>query len=209
MALTTWLAFFAACWAISFSPGPGAIAAMASGLRHGFRRGYWTTAGLIMGIMCQVLIVSIGLGALLATSETAFAIVKWLGVIYLIYLGWKQIRTDAPLVSVEANTLEPFRVRDLVMRGLLINLMNPKGTVFLLAVMPQFLNLDAPLPMQYVIIGLPLAFTDLVVMGIYTSLASVILRQLRKPRQIRWMNRTFGTLFILAGTALATLSQHK
>ena len=63
--------------------------------------------------------------------------------------------------------------------------------------------------MQYVIIGLTLAFTDLVVMGIYTSLASSILKQLRKPRQIRWMNRAFGTLFILAGTALATLSQQK
>lgn len=209
MSLSTWLAFFAACWAISFSPGPGAIAAMASGLRHGFRRGYWTTVGLIMGILCQVLIVSIGLGALLATSETAFTIVKWLGVIYLVYLGWKQFRTDAPPVSVEAGTLEPFRPRDLVMRGLLINLTNPKGTVFLLAVMPQFLDPAAPLPMQYVIIGLTLAFTDLVVMGIYTSLASSILKQLRKPRQIRWMNRAFGTLFILAGTALATLSQQK
>ena len=182
---------------------------MASGLKHGFRRGYWTTVGLITGIMCQVLIVSVGLGALLATSETAFAIVKWLGVAYLIYLGWKQFHTDAAPVSVEAGKLEPARIRDLILRGIFINVTNPKGTVFLLAVMPQFLNLNAPLPMQYVIIGLTLAFTDLVVMGIYTSLASSILKQLRKPRQIRWMNRTFGTLFILAGTALATLSQHK
>src|SRR5690606_34793943 len=134
MSLSTWLAFFAACWAISFSPGPGAIAAMASGLKHGFRRGYWTTAGLIMGILCQVLIVSIGLGALLATSETAFSIVKWLGVVYLVYLGWKQFRTDAAPVSVEAGKLEPVRVRDLILRGWLINITNPKGTVFLLAV---------------------------------------------------------------------------
>lgn len=209
MSLSTWLAFFAACWAISFSPGPGAIAAMASGLKHGFRRGYWTTIGLILGILCQVLIVSIGLGALLATSETAFTIVKWLGVIYLVYLGWKQFRTDAAPVSVEAGQLAPARIRDLVLRGLLINLTNPKGTVFLLAVMPQFLNLAEPLPMQYVAIGLTLAFTDLVAMGVYTSLASGILKQLRKPRQIRWLNRTFGTLFILAGTALATFSQQK
>ena len=182
---------------------------MASGLKHGFRRGYWTTIGLILGILCQVLIVSIGLGALLATSETAFTIVKWLGVIYLVYLGWKQFRTDAAPVSVEAGQLAPARIRDLVVRGLLINLTNPKGTVFLLAVMPQFLNLAEPLPMQYAAIGLTLAFTDLVAMGIYTSLASGILKQLRKPRQIRWLNRTFGTLFILAGTALATLSQQK
>lgn len=209
MSFSTWLAFFAACWAISFSPGPGAIAAMASGLKHGFRRGYWTTIGLILGIMCQILIISVGLGALLATSEIAFAMIKWLGVIYLIYLGWKQFRTDAAPISVEVGELAPFRIRDLVTRGLLINLTNPKGTIFLLAVVPQFLNLAAPLPMQYVAIGLTLAITDLVAMGFYTSLASGILKQLHKPGQIRWLNRTFGTLFILAGTALAAFSQQK
>ena len=69
MSLSTWLAFFAASWAISFSPGPGAISAMASGLRYGFRRGYWTTVGLIIGILVQFLIVAVGLGALLAASE--------------------------------------------------------------------------------------------------------------------------------------------
>src|SRR3546814_12041220 len=82
MSLSTWLAFFAASWAISFSPGPGAISAMASGLKYGFRRGYWTTAGLLLGLLTQFLIVAVGLGALLAASELAFGIIKWLGVFY-------------------------------------------------------------------------------------------------------------------------------
>ncbi|HUG59480.1 MAG TPA: LysE family transporter, partial [Candidimonas sp.] len=71
MSFSTWLAFFAASWAISFSPGPGAISAMASGLKYGFRRGYWTTVGLILGILIQFVIVAVGLGALLAASELA------------------------------------------------------------------------------------------------------------------------------------------
>lgn len=207
MSFSTWLAFFAASWAISFSPGPGAISAMASGLKYGFRRGYWTTLGLECGILCQLAIVALGLGALLATSELAFAIVKWVGVAYLIYLGVKQFRTDAMPVAVEARPAGNFEVREQIMRGYLVNMTNPKGTMFLLAVVPQFLDLGQPLPMQYVIIGATLCFTDLVAMGCYTSLSSRILRLMRKPGHIRWLNRGFGALFILAGTILASLGR--
>ncbi len=209
MSFTTWLAFFAASWAISFSPGPGAISAMASGLKYGFRRGYWTTIGLILGILIQFIVVAVGLGAVLAASEVAFAIVKWLGVAYLIYLGYKQFRTDAAPVAVESSEATRSTIRELILRGLLINITNPKGSVFLLAVVPQFLDLSRPLAIQYVVIAATLCFTDLVAMGCYTTLASRILRLLRSPRHIRWVNRTFGALFILAGTVLASFSHHK
>lgn len=207
MALSTWLAFFAASWAISFSPGPGAIASMASGLKYGFRHGRWTILGLQLGIACQLLIIALGLGAVLATSELAFSIIKWIGVAYLIYLGLRQFRTDAAPVAVEARPLSGHPVREQITRGYLVNMSNPKGTVFLLAVVPQFLDLAAPLSLQYLIIGATLCFTDLVAMTCYTSLASQILRMLRQPRHVRWLNRSFGALFILAGTVLATLSQ--
>ena len=207
MSLSTWLAFFAASWAISFSPGPGAVSAMASGLKYGFRRGYWTTVGLILGILLQFCIVAVGLGAVLATSEIAFNVLKWVGAAYLVYLGWLQFRTDAAPVAVETAPAADFRIRELVMRGCMVNLINPKGTVFLMAVVPQFLNPGAPLPMQYAMIAATLAFTDLVAMGCYTSLASRMLRLLRSPRHIRWVNRSFGAMFILAGTVLATFSR--
>lgn len=207
MSLSTWLAFFAASWAISFSPGPGAVSAMASGLKYGFRRGYWTTFGLILGILLQFCIVAVGLGAVLATSEVAFNVLKWAGAAYLVYLGWLQFRTDAAPVAVETAPPADFHIRELVMRGCLVNLVNPKGTVFLMAVVPQFLNLGAPLPMQYVIIAATLAFTDLIAMGCYTSLASRMLRLLRSQRHVRWVNRSFGAMFILAGTVLATFSR--
>jgi len=209
MSFSTWLAFFAASWAISFSPGPGAISAMASGLKYGFRRGYWTTLGLISGIICQVAVVGVGLGALIATSEVAFSIVKWLGVAYLVYLGVKQFRTDASPVAVQSDRVTHFSIRELIVHGWLVNITNPKGTVFLLAVVPQFLNLSHTLAPQYLAIGATLCFTDLVAMGFYTALSSRILKLLRNTRHIRWMNRTFGTLFILAGTVLASFTHHK
>lgn len=181
---------------------------MSAGLRYGFARGYWNTAGLILGIVAQFLIVAVGLGAVLATSEIAFSIVKYLGVGYLIYLGIRQIRTDAAPVAVDAGNPANFSVRDLILRGLLVNLMNPKGTVFLLAVVPQFVNPDAPLATQYLALASTLVFTDLVAMGIYTLLAAKVLRLLRSARHIRWMNRIFGSLFIVAGVFLASFRRH-
>ena len=90
-----------------------------------------------------------------------------------------------------------------MLRGWTVDALNPKGTVFLLAVVPQFLDLAQPLAPQYVLIAATLGFTDLVVMAGYTALAARVLRLLKSPRQIRLMNRTFGGLFIGAGALLA------
>ena len=85
-----WLAFFAACWVISLSPGAGAIASMSSGLQYGFMKGYWNVIGLQIALAVQILIVAAGVGAILTASELAFNLIKWFGVIYLIYLAYKQ-----------------------------------------------------------------------------------------------------------------------
>jgi homoserine/homoserine lactone efflux protein len=204
MQLSVWLTFFLACWAISVSPGPGAIAAMSSGLNLGFRRGYFTTFGLIMGIWTQILFVVVGLGALIAASSTAFTVLKVAGAAYLVWLGIAQWRaSERPLLSATADGVVRTR-RELVLRGWMINAVNPKGTVFLLAVVPQFLDLSRPLVPQYLVIAASLSFTDLVVMAGYTALAARVLRSLNEAHHVRWMNRTFGGLFVLAGSVLAT-----
>ncbi|MEF9997422.1 MAG: LysE family transporter [Burkholderiaceae bacterium] len=207
MELATWIAFFAACWAISLSPGAGAIAAMSSGLTYGFTRGYFTTFGLVLGIWTQVVVVGVGLGALIAASSLAFAVVKWAGVAYLVWLGVQQWRAPAtPMVAADEAAPQRSR-RALVARGWAINSLNPKGTIFLLAVVPQFLDLTHPLATQYVVIAATLGFTDLVVMAGYTALAARVLRLLRSPRQIRALNRVFGSLFVAAGTLLANFKR--
>jgi homoserine/homoserine lactone efflux protein len=200
---STWLAFFAASWAISISPGAGAVAAMSAGLNHGFRRGYFTTFGLILGIWTQVIVVGVGLGALVAASSTAFGVVKWLGVGYLVWLGVSQWRAPATPMAARSDEGTVVTRRSMIVRAWMINAVNPKGTVFLLAVVPQFLNLSHPLLPQYLIIAFTLAFTDLVVMAAYTALAARLLGALKSPAHIRVMNRTFGGLFVLAGSLLA------
>ncbi len=203
MSMSTWLAFFVASWAISLSPGAGAVAAMSAGMQHGFARGYFLTFGLILGLWSQLALVAVGLGALIAASSTAFAAVKWLGVAYLLWLGISQWR--APAVGLQAAREAAARTsrRTILLRGWALNSVNPKGTLFMLAVVPQFLDPARPLAAQYLTIAATLAFTDLVVNAGYTALAARALAWLRTPRQVRWVNRTFGSLYIGLALLLA------
>ncbi len=203
MSLATWIPFFFATLAISLSPGPGAFAAMSAGLNHGFGRGQPVAYGLMLGVWTQLLVVGVGLGALLAASGTAFTVVKWAGVAYLVWLGVQQWRApDSPLAAPAGAPAAASR-RALVLRGWTVNALNPKGTVFLLAVVPQFIDAAAPLTAQYLAIGATFGLVECAVMSGYVALAARVLALLRSPRQRRWLNRGFGSLFVLAGVALA------
>ncbi|MCF5468883.1 LysE family transporter [Pseudomonas syringae] len=205
MAFEMWLGFFAACWIISLSPGAGAIASMSCGLQYGFLRGYWNALGLQVALVAQIAIVAAGLGAVLAASEMAFTLIKWFGVAYLIYLGirqWRALPTDLADESVVRPVGKPMT---LVMRGFLVNISNPKALIFILAILPQFIDPAAPLLIQYVIIAATMVVVDLIVMAGYTGLASKVLRLLKTPRQQRRLNRTFASLFVGAAGFLATL----
>ena len=143
------------------------------------------------------------LGALLAASETAFSTVKWCGVLYLAYLGiqlWKkrpeQTETEMPQTKEDPGAA-------LLVRGFLVNGLNPKSIVFFLAVTPQFINQKAPLFPQYAQIGATLVVVDLVVMGGYSALGSRLLRAFRKAKNQVRLNRVFGTIFIGAAGLLA------
>jgi homoserine/homoserine lactone efflux protein len=205
MTLETWLAFFVASWLISLSPGAGAISCMAAGMRFGFRRALWNILGLQLGILLVLVIVAAGLGALLAASTYAFEAVKWFGAGYLVWLGIQQWRAPAvPIDEAAAESALGGTPRELVLRGFLVNATNPKGIIFMLAVLPQFIDPARPQFVQYAICAATLFFTDLVVMAGYTGLAARALAALRAPSHIRWVNRAFGSLFVAAGAVLAT-----
>jgi len=203
MSLQVWLAFIVAAILISLSPGAGAISCMASGMRYGYRRSLPNIAGMQLGIALQLLVVGIGLGALLATSTLAFNLVKGLGVAYLLYLGWQQFRAEARPVDFAHADAAAGTPRALFVQGFLVNASNPKATIFLLAVLPQFIDAHAPALPQYLICMATLTVVDLIVMSGYALFAARVLRLLREPGQIRWMNRGFGALFLLAGGFLA------
>ncbi|AZE75613.1 Homoserine/homoserine lactone efflux protein [Pseudomonas synxantha] len=205
MALDTWLAFFLASWIISLSPGAGAIASMSSGLQYGFVRGYWNAIGLQIGLAMQIAVVAGGLGAILAASSTAFYAIKWFGVAYLVYLAIKQWRA-LPMDMTDDAAVRPIgKPMAMMFRGFLVNASNPKALVFMLAVLPQFVNPQAPLLIQYLILGATMISVDMIVMAGYTGLASKVLRLLRTPKQQKRVNRTFAGLFVGAAGFLASL----
>jgi homoserine/homoserine lactone efflux protein len=206
MTLSVWLAFLVASFVISLSPGAGAVYAMSCGMRGGYRHALIGIVGMQFGLALQLVVVAVGLGAVLATSTLAFNVVKWAGVAYLVWLGWQQFRAEPRAMSVDGSVPETSS-REAFVRGFLVNASNPKATVFFLAVVPPFIDPARPLAAQYLAVMGTLAFTDLIVMSGYALLAARVLRLLREPHHIRWMNRTFGGLFMLAGGLLATFKR--
>ncbi|MCG2608740.1 LysE family transporter [Acinetobacter sp. SM34] len=206
MSYQVWLAYMLACWVISISPGAGAIASMSSGLNYGFRRGYWNALGLQLALLVQIGIVAAGVGVLFATTPWAFLLVKWFGVVYLLYLAYLQ--WTAPAQSIEIQQEQPNKsIPKLVLYGFLVNMSNPKAIVFLLAVLPQFLDLSKPQWIQYLIMAVTMVSIDLIVMAGYTGLAAKVLRLLKSPKQQKYMNRTFAVLFSCAAGLLSLVHQ--
>ena len=206
MSYQLWLGFMVACWVISISPGAGAIASMSSGLNYGFRRGYWNAVGLQLALLVQIGIVAAGAGVLFATTRWAFLAIKWFGVCDLLYLACLQWRAPVQNIQIqhESQIKSPAK---LVFTGFLVNMSNPKAIVFLLAVLPQFLDLSRPQWPQYVMMALTMISIDLIVMAGYTGLAAKVLRLLSSPRQQKMMNRSFAILFAAAAGLLSLVHQ--
>lgn len=201
-----WLAYFAACWVIAVSPGSGAVLSMSHGLSYGVRRTSTTIFGLQAGLVIILLVAGGGLGALLLASEHAFAAVKTVGAMYLIYLGLQQWRARVE-EGTAANGSDAVRVTPMSPRrrfatGLLTNVTNPKGIIFMVAVLPQFIDPAHPLGPQLAILAATMCGVDLVVMHGYALLASRMQGLFRNARAVRWQNRFFGSVLMAVGAAL-------
>lgn len=159
--------------------------------------------GLQVGLLTQLLLVAVGLGAVVAGSVLAFEIVKWLGVAYLVYLAIQQWRSASLDLRNRMDAAGERGRLALVTRGFLVNTTNPKGLVFLVAVLPQFVVPTAPLLPQYLAIGATMVAVDVVVMSLYTGLATRLLHWLQTPRQQTILSRVFSGLFATAAVVLS------
>lgn len=201
MSWSLWLAFLAAALVIAVSPGPGAVLSMSTGLRYGFGAALRSIAGLELALLLQLGVVALGLGAVLATSELAFTAVKFAGAAYLVWIGVHKWRA-APEPLGEGEVRAHSR-RQLYAQGLLVNLTNPKAIVFFLAFTPQFIRLDADLLTQYAIFTITVVTIDVIVMWFFFALAAKGLRRfMREDGGQRFVNRIFGTLFVLVAGLL-------
>ena len=201
MEFSVWFTSFLAENILSVTPCPGVFSAISSGLHHGVRLGVWNAVGMQVANVIHVSVVAAGLGAILLASETVFAIVKWLGVAYLIYLGI--ITWRAPVRTFHDEPDSASTVGGVFLHGFLVNLTNPKGIIFFVAILPQFIDVTRPQLPQYAILAGTTFAVDLVIMTGYTALAARVLRVMKDPGKLRWVNRGLGSLFVAAGVALA------
>jgi homoserine/homoserine lactone efflux protein len=205
MSFATWIAFVVAACIIAVSPGSGAILCMSHGLSYGVKKASVTIFGLQAGMLLLFFIAGAGVGSLLLASELAFNIVKTVGAVYLIYIGFSQWRAKVD-ISANASELRAQAVLPSpgkrVLTGFLTNASNPKGIIFMGAVLPQFISDRQPLLPQLLILAVTMCAIDTSVMHGYAYLASSMQRYFRDARAVKKQNRVFGGLLMAVGTAL-------
>ncbi|CAG18577.1 homoserine/homoserine lactone efflux protein [Photobacterium profundum] len=202
MDIEVWLAYLATAVVFSVAPGSGTVNSISNGMVYGFRKSLASIVGLQAGLAFHIILVGVGLGAIVAQSEMAFSVIKWVGVIYLVWLGvqkWREkavISLDTPADNVSAQSL--FR------QAVFVNMTNPKTIIFLVALFPQFINPNEPQMMQLIILGATTVLVDTSVMLCYVSLASKLTGYIRSSRVMNTLNRVFGSMFIGCGALLAS-----
>lgn len=201
MNIEVWLAWCLACIIISITPGAGAINTMSNGIQYGVRHSLPAIMGQQLGLACQFIVVGIGLGSLLASSSTIFEFVKWLGVIYLVYLGLQKWRQ--PIIRIKDRKVCELENKRRFWQSTLVNLSNPKATIFLIALLPQFLNMNEPQIFQFSILMFTSLIIDIIVMLGFATLASTLVVWMRNDQFQRRLNHFFGGLFIVAAGLMA------
>ncbi len=202
MSLEMWLTFVVASVLISIAPGAGMVNTLSNGIVYGVRHSLPSILGLQLGLAAQFLIVGAGLGALLASSETAFEIIKWLGVAYLAWLGWMKWRQPSIELHLRPDPQQLAYGRRF-WQSALINLTNPKATIFLVALLPQFIDTAQPQWPQIALLTVTGISVDMLVMTGYAWLAARAASWLRSERHQRKLNRVSGSLFLLAAGLMA------
>lgn len=201
MNLEVWLTYVVAAIIFSFAPGSGTVNSISNGMVYGWRKSVASIIGLQLGLAIHIILVGVGLGAVVAQSALAFTIIKWVGVIYLVWLGiqkWRE-RSALALTDVDKSISALYLFRQAV----LVNLTNPKTIVFLVALFPQFIDSTQPQLGQLIILGVTTLIIDGCVMLFYVTLASRFTKYIHSGAVMTRLNRIFGSMFIGCGALLA------
>jgi len=185
------------------SPGTGVLYTLATGLSRGARASIVAAFGCTLGIIPHMAAAITGLAALLHTSALAFQTMKYLGVAYLLYMAWNTLKEHGAL-KIEKE-IGPRSVKQVIVTAVLINILNPKLSIFFFAFLPQFVNADEPnaLPRMLELSSVFMLLTLVVFVGYGVFAASVRDHVTSRPKVLMWMRRTFAGAFAALGVKLA------
>ena len=190
---------------LNITPGPDSLFIMARSATQGWRAGFVACWGVGSGVFVHVFAAALGLSALLATSATAFAVVKAIGAAYLVWIGIGMLRARAEAAQAVDAAPRVLRYRDIFRQGFLTNVLNPKVALFFLAFVPQFIAPDAASkPLAFIVLGAIFDINGMLwchALALFTAFAS---RRLNVGAAVgRWLNRTMGAVFVALGARLA------
>lgn len=199
------LATFAGLWfVLGLSPGPNAAFCMATGLSHRLREAVAAPIGIGLASFVHVTVAAIGAGAILARSPTAFRALELAGAGYLVWLGVRQWRSTIGAFDLSAaGDITRPRTFELLRRGMVVSITNPKAILQYVAVLPQFVDLDSPAGPQFVTLALVTAPVVIADYTIYTAAAAGIASRVTE-RHTRALRRATAVIYIVAATVLAT-----
>ncbi|MBM3597935.1 MAG: LysE family translocator [Alphaproteobacteria bacterium] len=185
------------------SPGIGVLFTLAAGLSRGARASIIAAFGCTLGIVPHMAAAIMGLAALLHTSAVAFQVLKYLGVAYLLYMAWMAWRERGAL-TVE-NEISARSSIQVIVHAILINILNPKLTIFFFAFLPQFVSADEPHPLGLMLLqsAVFMVMTFVVFVGYGLFAAAIRMHVISRPQVMTWMRRTFAAAFAALGAKLA------
>ena len=187
------------------TPGTGVLYTLAAGLARGGRASVVAAFGCTLGIVPHMLAAITGLAALLHTSAVAFQVLKYLGVAYLLYMAWSTLRETGALTVEEDSA--PRSARRVIVSGVLINILNPKLTIFFFAFLPQFVSSGSEV-LQMVQLSAVFMVVTFVVFAGYGLFAAAVRRHIvSRPQVMAWMRRGFAGAFVALGARLAVTSR--
>ena len=185
------------------SPGTGVLYTLATGLSRGARASIVAAVGCTLGIVPHMAAAILGLAALLHTSALAFQTLKWLGVAYLLFMAWQALKEhDALKVEQDVGARSDLGV---IVHAILINVLNPKLSIFFFAFLPQFVPTDdaAPLRLMLLLSGVFMLVTFVIFVGYGLFASAIRSHVISRPRVLAWMRRTFAAAFVALGAKLA------
>ena len=200
MTFTTLFLYIISCFAVTVTPGPTMLLALANGTSRSWRIAGMGILGAALSDLLLIGAVSVGLGALLATSEAIFSTVKWVGVLYLVWLA-VQLWRNQP-AALTTNLGASSTATKAFSRSLLVSLSNPKGLLFFSAFLPQFINTTEPQALQYITLALLTAAQDIVVMACYATGGAQAARFLT-AKGLRSLNRACASALLSLALFLA------
>lgn len=201
--IDTCIAFFTLSLILGFTPGPDNLFVLMQSATQGKSAGMFVVLGLCAGLIVHTTAVALGLAAIFAASATAFMLLKFVGAVYLTTLAWQAFRAPATHISGE-DSRRTDRHR-MFLRGVIMNLTNPKVIFFFLALLPQFVAADrGAVTLQLFSLGFIFILATLVAFGSITWFAAAVSERLhRSPRTQRWLNCLAGTIFLGMAARLA------